>query len=90
MPIYEYVCNECAARFERLVRQIADGAGQSPECPRCSSDDTRRVMSTFAQHGEPSVDAEAIQAERSQADKMASITPKEQIQTWRAQRNKNT
>jgi hypothetical protein len=41
-------------------------------------------MSTFAHHGEPGIDHEAIQAERAQAERQASITPKSLIDKWRS------
>jgi putative FmdB family regulatory protein len=87
MPIYEYVCQACETRFEKLVRQIAT-ANVTPACPNCDCHDTERVMSTFARHGEPGVDHEAHQAESAAAERMASITPKKQIDTWRSHRNK--
>jgi putative FmdB family regulatory protein len=89
MPIYEYKCSHCQARFEKLVRS-KEPTNCIPPCPRCGGKDTERVMSAFARHGEAGVDREAIQAERSHAERMASITPKEQIDKWRSTRNKKT
>jgi putative FmdB family regulatory protein len=45
MPIYEFICDHCAARFEELVRD-----GELVVCPGCSSSDVRRVLSAFAVH----------------------------------------
>ncbi len=63
MPIYEYRCRKCKARFTVLFRSwnsVAD-----TKCPRCGNPTTEKVMSTFAYHrsmrdiheasGEPSV-----------------------------------
>jgi putative FmdB family regulatory protein len=46
MPIYEYKCQECTNKFE-LLRSFgrADDAAQ---CPRCQSDNARRLVSMFA------------------------------------------
>ena len=33
MPLYEYVCSDCQARFETLVRRFGDAV----DCPLCSS-----------------------------------------------------
>lgn len=46
MPIYEYTCAACHARFQRLVR----GFNDPPDllCPRCGSDRIRRAISRFA------------------------------------------
>ena len=46
MPIYEYVCDECKSRFERIV---TPNNGQ-PECPRCGSHRSTIQFSTFAAH----------------------------------------
>jgi hypothetical protein len=47
-------------------------------------------MSTFARHGPPGVDHEAAEAERATAQRLASITPKEQIDKWRSSGKKET
>ena len=44
MPIYEYVCNGCAARFEKLVRRF----GEPVSCPSCASGAVDRQLSVFA------------------------------------------
>jgi putative FmdB family regulatory protein len=41
MPIYEFVCEACAARFEELV----DPGTESVDCRACASERTRRVYS---------------------------------------------
>ena len=44
MPLYEFECHGCGARFERLVR-----AGDSPPtCPACQGADIERLLSMFA------------------------------------------
>ncbi len=47
MPIYEFECVECGARFEELV---AAGAA-SVACAECSSTRTRRLMSSVSPPG---------------------------------------
>jgi len=44
MPIYEYTCSKCNEIFARL-----QWPGQEEEilCPQCSSDDVRKIISTF-------------------------------------------
>ena len=49
MPIYEYRCEKCGITFERL-RKLRE-ADQPVACPRCESDETRRVVSSFAHAG---------------------------------------
>lgn len=45
MPIYEYICQKCRHKFSILVRSTGD-AGNA--CPRCRSEETRRLFSTFS------------------------------------------
>lgn len=44
MPIYEYVCSDCRAAFEKLVRRW----GEKVSCPSCSSAAVDKQISTFA------------------------------------------
>jgi putative FmdB family regulatory protein len=46
MPIYEYVCQECESRYERLT---LSGNGK-PECPKCGSKRSTLQFSVFAAH----------------------------------------
>jgi putative FmdB family regulatory protein len=46
MPIYEFECEACGARFEELVR-----AGAEVACKKCGSERTRRLYSTVAPPG---------------------------------------
>ncbi len=43
MPIYCYVCADCAHEFETLVR-----SGESPACPECGSRRLDRQISLIA------------------------------------------
>lgn len=53
MPLYEYDCAECKARFELLVATTQDA--DRARCPKCGSRKTERILSTFAAHsGKPS------------------------------------
>jgi putative FmdB family regulatory protein len=47
VPIYEFECEECGARFEELV---AAGAVDLA-CPRCGSTRTRRLISAVSPPG---------------------------------------
>ncbi len=49
MPIYEYVCEACGQKFEKLVRSMS--SSQSPQCPKCGKTRTRREFSAFAVGG---------------------------------------
>jgi putative FmdB family regulatory protein len=52
LPIYEYECLNCGARFE-LLRGISD-SDRSIKCPKCGKEKVRRVFSTFATPGSSS------------------------------------
>jgi putative FmdB family regulatory protein len=44
MPIYEYACPGCGARFEKLVRRF----GEAVSCPACARADVEKLLSVFA------------------------------------------
>lgn len=46
MPIYEFECEECGARFEELV-----ASGGVATCAACGSERTRRLYSEVAPPG---------------------------------------
>jgi predicted nucleic acid-binding Zn ribbon protein len=55
MPLYEYRCQRCGARFERLIRSAATAGtggagGQQPAivCPECASEQVERLLSALA------------------------------------------
>lgn len=49
MPIYEYKCQDCGEKFEKLVRL---GAMETKvECPVCHSDQVKRLISIFGHLG---------------------------------------
>ncbi|MBF0496086.1 MAG: zinc ribbon domain-containing protein [Deltaproteobacteria bacterium] len=48
MPIYEHECRKCGHNFERLVFSSDNG---KCDCPRCGSEETKRIMSCFSSRG---------------------------------------
>lgn len=46
MPLYEYECKACGEQFEMLVS--ADKKDEAKACPACGSEDSARMLSTFA------------------------------------------
>jgi len=44
MPIYEYVCDDCNAHYERIVMS----AKQEIECPKCASQHHTLQLSVFS------------------------------------------
>lgn len=48
MPMYEYQCNSCGEQFEELVSLSSK---EEPPCPKCSSGDTRKLVSLFGGMG---------------------------------------
>jgi putative FmdB family regulatory protein len=51
MPIYEFACKRCGARFDELV-----SAERSSElrCPHCGCEELERLFSPFATEWKPS------------------------------------
>ena len=56
VPIYEYGCNDCGTKFEKLVK-ISDT--NIPECPKCDGDNVKKAFSTFGIGGCPNTGAKA-------------------------------
>ena len=48
MPIYDFDCLKCAARFEELVR-----AGETAPCPKCGSVEVERKFSPIGERRVP-------------------------------------
>jgi putative FmdB family regulatory protein len=46
MPIYEYQCDECEEKFEKLVRS-GNGAATDTSCPKCGSKKIHKALSLF-------------------------------------------
>jgi putative FmdB family regulatory protein len=46
MPIYEFECGECGARFEELVP-----TGEAIACPSCGAEGSRRLYSAVSPPG---------------------------------------
>jgi putative FmdB family regulatory protein len=49
MPMYEYRCENCGEKFEKLRRMSEADDGLL--CPRCSSGRVERLLSSFATGG---------------------------------------
>jgi putative FmdB family regulatory protein len=47
MPIFEYQCDDCGTKFEKLMRR-ADSNGLA--CPSCGETHLTQQFSTFAAH----------------------------------------
>jgi len=47
MPIYEYLCDDCGERYERIVLSKSTAI----ECPKCASAKHTIQLSVFAAHG---------------------------------------
>lgn len=66
MPLYEFACAACGARFEELV-----AAGQTAPCPECGSEKVERRYSQIAEprvpvglHGKAAAESNARRTER--------------------------
>ncbi len=43
MPVYEFTCQSCGERFEKLFRTMS--AESDAKCPKCGSSKTARALS---------------------------------------------
>ena len=51
MPIFEYLCEDCGNKFEKLVRRSASENGANGvHCPSCGQEHLKQQFSTFAAH----------------------------------------
>ena len=46
MPIYEFECNKCEEKFEKLVGINESGSGV--RCPKCDASNPRKLLSLFS------------------------------------------
>jgi putative FmdB family regulatory protein len=46
MPLYEFACEACDSKFERLLSFQSASGGVA--CPACGRGEARRLISTFA------------------------------------------
>jgi len=59
MPIFEYLCDDCGTKFEKLVR---NRASNDVLCPSCGESHLTTQFSTFAAHSDDSSRASANDA----------------------------
>jgi putative FmdB family regulatory protein len=59
MPIYEYKCDTCETKFEKLIRRQAEELELS--CPSCGERHLSQQYSTFAARAGSSPSADAPQ-----------------------------
>ena len=46
MPIFEYQCDDCGTKFEKLMRRVAEPDGV--DCPSCGHGHVTTQVSSFA------------------------------------------
>jgi putative FmdB family regulatory protein len=46
MPAYDYVCQECGAKFEVRMSMSAYSEGAKPPCEQCASTNVARAFTT--------------------------------------------
>jgi putative FmdB family regulatory protein len=73
MPIYEYVCEECQTRHERIVMSN----GSKVECPKCGSKRQSIQFSVFAAHnGSNGSSASTSPSSAASTDASCGCTPR--------------
>lgn len=50
MPLYEYECSRCSARFEELTSHVPET--ERGKCPKCGSLESKRLISAFRVAGQ--------------------------------------
>ncbi|MGQ9675135.1 MAG: FmdB family zinc ribbon protein [Chloroflexota bacterium] len=55
MPIYEYRCQRCGCKFEKLVRGTVNVV--EVKCPDCGQTDVERLVSVFGVGGSSTLPA---------------------------------
>ena len=50
MPIFEYKCDDCGTKFEKLVRRAGANGAAEVLCPGCGQSHLTQQFSTFAAH----------------------------------------
>jgi len=58
MPIYEYQCTQCGEKFE--VRQSIGEDGSKLDCPKCKTQNPKRLFSSFFSPGSGKTKASEI------------------------------
>jgi putative FmdB family regulatory protein len=89
MPIYEYICQDCNHQFDRFWPTMASAQNQQPVCLACASTATQQTVSRVAVLGKlGGLTPQEQSAASAETAKSASYTPKEQIQTYQANRQR--
>lgn len=78
MPMYEYQCNGCHHRFERI--QLTSAKADETTCPQCQASSVQRLMSTFASqikgdHKPGFAEMKAYNMYNERMDKFAKLPP---------------
>jgi len=59
MPIFEYRCDDCGTKFEKLIRRPTDTDPDNLVCPSCGKSHLTQQLSTFAAHANSKPQASA-------------------------------
>jgi putative FmdB family regulatory protein len=70
MPIFEYLCDDCGTKFEKLIRRAEDSSGVA--CPSCGDNHLTEQLSTFAAHANGASANKSSSARKSSNDAMPS------------------
>lgn len=93
MPVFEYVCSECKAKFE-LMRRRSERNQETP-CPKCGKD-AERVISVFSHYSTSPSNSFAVRNEKTQEKIWSSerkaeddaIKNPDPLKGWRKEREK--
>ena len=60
MPIYEYICDDCGTKFEKLVRRNQD-ADRLPQLRRVAPEDRSSTFAAHSSNGKTQASSRAAQ-----------------------------
>ncbi len=88
MPVYEYVCIECATRFSHLWKTMSAATScAAPPCPDCGAAAPRRVISqTTVLNQMGGLTPQETEQVKAVEERAASFTPKSQIEALQSNR----
>ena len=66
MPLFEFRCSNCAAKFAQLVRMTADSS--DPTCPKCGGRKVSKLISRFSRSRSEEEAADALEEASLAAD----------------------
>lgn len=88
MPIYEYRCQTCGARFTHFFRTLNEAEGATVRCPTCGAKHVRRLISRVAVHSGDSASADVAKEENTEGAERPVVFGRKELQEIMKQRER--